>query len=117
MKKLFLVIMIFIMLVCLSACASIYVKGTVSSNTDNGDAILDIMPQKIMEKANIGDTVTVSIGDFCEEMPFVDEMIKEDGKLQLFLDKNSWSITVCIYDQDFLKTYNIDLGEKVFISK
>ena len=105
------------LLFSLSACSDTTVKGSVVRESTYGNAELDIMPQKLMEKANVGDTVVVTIGNFKKEMPFVEDLIAEDGKLQLFLDREDWSISVCIYNGDFCQTYDIDTGEKVLIEK
>lgn len=98
-----------------SSCAASAVKGSVVEKTTGGNAVLDIMPQKLMEKAEVGDTVVVTIGDFEKEMPFVDELILEDGKLQLLLDRDAWNLSVCIYNGNFCETYGIDVGEKVLV--
>ena len=50
-------------------------------------------------------------------MPFVEELIEVDGKLQLFFDKEDQTINICIYNQRFCDTYNIDVGAKVTIKK
>ena len=115
MKRIVGILLLFVMMLTLSSCATNTVKGSIVEITETGNAVLDIMPQKFMEKANIGDAVVVTIGDFKEEMPFVEERIAEDGKLQLLLDRDDWSIGVCIYNGDFCETYGIDTGEKVLI--
>ena len=117
MKKFVSIIVVFVLLFSLSACSDTTVKGSVVRGSTYGNAELDIMPQKLLEVAEIGDTVLVTIGDFNEEMPFVKELIAEDGKLQLFLDEEDWNINVCIYDQRFYELYNIEAGEKVTIKK
>ncbi len=75
------------------------------------------MPQKLLEEIEIGDTVTVTIGEFNEEMIFVDKVVEEDGKNQLFFNEEDWSINLCIYNASFCDTYNIDISSKVRISK
>ena len=64
-----------------------------------------------------GQASGVFTGDFEEEMPFVDELIDEDGKLQLFYDKEDHSINICIYNQRFCKIYDVDAGDKATIKK
>ena len=103
MKRLFAALILLVMLFTLSACADTTVKGSVVRESTYGNAELDIMPQKLLEIAEVGDTVLVTIGDFSEEMPFVDELIEEDGKLQLFFDEEDWNINVCIYNQRYLQ--------------
>lgn len=117
MKRIVGILLLFVMMLTLSSCATNTVKGSIVEITETGNAVLDIMPQKLMEKANIGDAVVVTIGDFKEEMPFVEELIAEDGKIQLFLDREDWRISVCIYNGDFCETYGIDTGKKVLIEK
>lgn len=73
------------------------------------------MPQKLLEKVNIGDTVIVTMGKFEKEMPLVEEIIAEDGKLQLFLDEYDRNIYVCMYNGNFCKTYDINLRTRVTI--
>jgi len=117
MKRIVSVLLLIAMMLTFSSCATNTIKGSVVDKTPNGNAILDIIPQKLMEEASIGNTVIVTIGDFKEEMLFVEELIAEDGKLQLFLDKEDWSISVCIYNGDFCETYGIDTYQKVLIEK
>ena len=117
MKRIVGILLLFVMTLTLSSCATSTVKGSVVEISETGNAVLDIMPQKLMEKANVGDTVVVSIGNYKEEMTFVEELIVEDGKLQLFLDRDNWSISVCVYNGDFCETYGIDTGKKVLIEK
>jgi len=117
MKRFVSMIVVFILLFSLSACSDTTVKGSVVRESAYGNAELDIMPQKLLEIAEVGDTVLVTIGDFSEEMPFIDELIEVDGKLQLFFDKEDHNINICIYNQRFCDTYNIDVGAKVTIKK
>ena len=117
MKRFISIIVIFILLFSLCACSDTTVKGSVACESTYGNAVLDIMPQKLMENIKIGDTVLVTVGDFSEEIPFVDKLIEEDGKLQLFFDKEDHNINICIYNQRFCDTYGIDVGLKVTIEK
>ena len=117
MKRFISIIVIFILLYSLCACSDTTVKGSVVRESTYGNAELDIMPQKLMENIIVGDTVLVTIGDFSEEMPFVDVLIADDGKLQLFFDKEDHSINICIYNQRFCDTYDIEVGAKVTIKK
>ena len=117
MKKIFAILMLIVLLFSVSACSNNFIKGSVIKESAYGDATLDIMPQKVLEKLNIGDTVIVKIGDFEEEMPFVDELIAEDGKLQLVLDRENWNISVCVYNECFFEKYGIEVEDKVEIRK
>ena len=117
MKRFVSIIVVFMLLFSLSACSDTTVKGSVVRESTYGNAELDIMPQKLMENIIVGDTVLVEIGDFSEEMPFVDILITEDGKLQLFFDKEDHNINICIYNQRFCDTYDIEVGAKVTIKK
>ena len=117
MKKVFAISMLIVLLFSLSACSDNGVKGSVVRESAYGDAKLDIMPQKVLEKINIGDSVIVKIGDFEKEMPFVDELIAEDGKLQLFLDREDWSVNICIYHESFCEKYDIEVEDKVELRK
>lgn len=101
----------------LTACSDETIKGSVVRESTSGNAELDIMPQKLLEIAEVGDTVLVVVGDFSEEIPFVEGLIEEDGKLQLYFDKEDHNINICIYNQRFCDTYNIDVGAKVTIKK
>ena len=89
MKRLFIVLITLVMIFTLSACADTTVKGSVVRESTYGNAELDIMPQKLLEIAEVGDTVLVTIGNFSEEMLFVDKLIEEDGKLQLFFSEQN----------------------------
>ena len=117
MKRFVSIIVVFVLLFSLFACSDTTVKGSVVRESTYGNAELDIMPQKLMENIIVGDTVLVTIGDFSEEMPFVDILIAEDGKLQLFFDKEDHNINICIYNQRFCDTYDIEVGAKVTIKK
>lgn len=117
MKRLLISLVLLAMVLTFSSCAETTVKGSVVGESANGNAVLDIMPQKIMENIEIGDTVFVTIGDFSEEMPFVDEPIAKEGKLQLVFDAENGSVNVCIFNKNFCDTYDVEIGEKVVISK
>ncbi len=80
-------------------------------------ARLDIMPQKLFELAEIGDVVVVTAGEFKAEMPLVDKIIAEEGKLQLYFDSNDHSLSICVYNQNFCETYNVSPSAKVKITK
>ena len=116
MKKLF-ILLVIIMLISLTACNANVVKGTVIQNSDNGYAVLDIMPQKLFELSEIGENVIVIIGDFEEEMPLVDHIIEEDGKLQLYYDREEHTLNIVSYNQNFYERYNIVENSKVRIEK
>ena len=117
MKKIFAVSMIIVLMFTLLSCADNVVKGSVVRESTYGNAELDIMPQKMLEKINVGETVIVKIGDFEEEMPFVDELIAEDGKIQLFFDREDWNLNICIYNERFFEKYGIEIADKVEIRK
>ena len=117
MKRFVSIFVVFILLFSLTACSDTTVRGSVVRESTYGNAELDIMPQKLLEKVNVGDIVVVTIGDFSEEMFFIDKLIEEDGKSQLFLDKEDWNINVCIYNQRFCEIYSIKSGDKVTIKK
>lgn len=115
MKRMLAILLIVIMIFGASGCSDISVRGSVVRESTYGNAELDIMPQKLLEKIQIGDTAVVAIGGFSEEMPFVDELIEEDGTLQLFYDKEGHNINICIYNQRFCEAYGIEAGDKVAI--
>ena len=62
------VLLLTIVIVSLTACSTNVVKGTVIQNSDNGYAVLDIMPQKLLEFFEIGENVVVISGDFEKEI-------------------------------------------------
>ena len=117
MKRAVVVLLALAAIFALVACNTTTVRGSVSYVTENGDAVLDIIPQKLLEEIHIGETVVVTIGDFSEEMLFSDEWIDDDGKLQLFFDRDEWCIRVCSLDWDFCGSYGISAGDKVTIRK
>ena len=116
MKKVATIILVLTMLLSLVSCVNDSAKGSVVRKSSSGDAVLDIMPQKMLEMVDIGEIAVVRIGKFSAEMPFVDERIEEEGKLQLLLDREEWGVSICIYNQDFCQIYDIDLGDRVKIS-
>ena len=75
------------------------------------------MPQKLFEFAEIGDIVVVTAGNFKAEMPLVDELIAEEGKLQLFYDANEHTLSICSYYQNFFETWDVSSDDKVKINK
>lgn len=93
------------------------VRGTVVRVTEDGWAELDIIPQKLFEELEIGDTAIVKIGSFRVEMPFAEEPISEEGKCQLLLDGEAWRIFVCGYREDVCEKYGIRVGDRVLIRK
>ena len=117
MRRLFALMDLLIMIISLSACNTNVIKGSIIKQTDEGAAILDIMPQKLFEIAEIGDTVVVTIGEFQSEMPLVDNIIAEEAKLQLFYDSNEHSFSIFSYNKEFCTAYHIDINAKVKIEK
>lgn len=117
MSKIFAVLLVIIMICSVAACADTTVKGSVVSESVEGDAELDIMPQKLFEKVSVGDIAVVTIGDFCKEMPLVEKPIEEDGKFQLVYDKETHAVNICMYNQHFCEVCDIEVGAKVKIRK
>lgn len=117
MKRAVVVLLALAVIFALVACNANTVRGSVVRESTYGNAELDIMPQKLLEEIQIGETVVVTIGDFSEEMLFSDEWIDDDGKLQLFFDRDEWCICVCSLDGDFCGSYGISAGDKVTIRK
>ena len=117
MKKIQIVLMLLVMILTITSCADTTVRGSVYEITASGNAMIDRMPQKVLEILDIGDTVLVSIGGHKLEMPFVDELIREDGTLQLVHDTGESTIYICLYNQNFSEVYGIKANDRVFISK
>ena len=117
MRRLSALLLITILIFSLTGCHENSVKGIIVNQASHTMAELDIMPQKLFEFAQIGDTVTVASGDFKAQMPLVDELIPESGKLQLLYDENTHGLMICVYDQNFFEAYDISLGASVIISK
>ena len=117
MKRLYVILLVAVLIFCLTACNEVWIKGSIVNQANDTMAKLDIMPQKLFEFAEIGDTVVVTAGDFKSEMPLVDELIEEDGKLQLLYDSDEHSLTICAYNQNFFETYNVSPDTKVKITK
>ena len=110
-------LLLIVLIFSLTACNENPLKGSIVSQADNTTAELDIMPQKLFEFAEIGDTVVVTAGDFKSEMPLVDELIAEDGKLQLLYDSDEHNLTICAYNQNFFETCDVSSNDKVKINK
>lgn len=117
MKRLSILLVVIIILVSFTACDSNVVKGTIIQNSDNDYAVLDIMPQKLFEIAEVGESVVVIIGDFQMEMSLVDDLTEEDGKLQLYYNSEEHSLNIVSYNQNFCEIYNIPVNSKVKIQK
>ncbi|MBR6743767.1 MAG: hypothetical protein IKM00_00915 [Clostridia bacterium] len=93
------------------------VRGTVAQVTEDGRAELDIMPQKVLEELSVGDTALVKIGSFRVEMPLVEELIPEVGKLQMLLDRENGNVLICSYREDVCERYGICVGDRVTVRK
>ena len=117
MKRLYVLLVVAVLIFCLTACNEDWVKGSIVRQAHNTTAELDIMPQKLFEFAEIGNLVVVTAGDFKAEMPLVDELIAEEGKLQLLFDSHEHSLSICSYNQNIFEIYNISPDVKVKISK
>ena len=116
-KKTLAVFLIFVVILTVAASAETTVRGSVARISLEGDAELDRMPQKLLEIIQIGDTALVEIGGLELEMPFVEEPIAEEGKLQLLHDREDGSIYICLYNQSFAEAYGVEVGDRVFITK
>ena len=117
LKKLLAILLLLVVIVTSVACADTTVRGSVFRVSSEGDAEFDIRPLKLLEIIQIGDTALVEIGGLDLEMPFVDEPIAEEGKLQLIHDREDDSILICLYKCDFSETYGISVGDRVSITK
>lgn len=117
MKRLSVLLVLIVILVSLTACNTNVVKGTIVQKSDNSYAVLDIMPQKLFEIAEIDESVVVTIGDFKKEMPLVDNVIAEDGKLQLYYNSEEHTLNIVSYNEDFCDVYNIPDNSKVKIEE
>lgn len=93
------------------------VKGTIIGQTDDGAALLDIMPQKLFEIADVGDILIVSVEDFQKEMLLTDELNVEEGTYLLFYDSSNHCLSLCIYDQHFYEIHGLSGNEKITIRK
>ncbi len=117
MKKIFAALLIMAMLTGLSACGAQNVRGSLLNHSNNEMAALDIMPQKLFEIAQIGDEMIVTVGNFSVEMPLVDELIEENGKLQLFYDVQRHGLYICAYGENFCESYNVAADAKVSVRR
>ena len=117
MKRLYVLFLIVVLIFSLTACNEDLVKGSIVSQASDTTAELDIMPQKLFEFAEIGDIVVVTAGNFKSEMPLVDKLIAEDGKLQLFYDSDKHGLIICAYNQNIFENYNLSIDAKVKITK
>lgn len=93
------------------------VKGTIIGQTDDGAALLDIMPQKLFEIVDVGDYVIVSVEDFEKEVLLTDELITQEGTYLLFYDSSNHCLSLCIYDQHFCEIHGLSGNEKITIRK
>jgi len=117
MKKILALILTLACAFAFASCADIYAKGSVCEVRENGDAELDVMPQKVLEKADIGDTVLVDVASFRGDIPFVDKLIEEEGKIQLYLDREEWCVCVCVFGGNFSEVFEVCDGDEFVIKK
>ena len=75
MKRFVSIFVVFILLFSLTACSDTTVRGSVVRESTYGNAELDIMPQKLLEKVNVGDIVDC----------YVDEIFLDKNKVALSL--------------------------------
>ena len=93
------------------------VKGRIVGKTDNGGALLDIMPQKLFEIVDVGDYVIVSVEDFEKEVLLTDELITQEGTYQLIYDSENHCLVMCVYGQHFYDSHGFSGNEKVIVIK
>ncbi len=117
MKKICALILAAVMTFCLCACDANVRKGSIIDKSPEGMAELDIMPQKLFEIAALGDSVLVTVGNFKQEIPLVEEVIEQDGTLQLFYASDEHCLYLCAYNRDFCEAYGISPNSKVSIQK
>lgn len=117
MKQVSILLILAILLLSLTACGTDVVKGTILRTSENGHAVLDIMPQKIFKIVEIGEIAVLTIGHFRAELHLVDNLIAEDGKLQLYYDAVEHTVSIVSYNQDFCAVYQIPENAKVSIGK
>lgn len=113
MKKMIAVLLLFCAALSLAACADVYAKGAVCRVSEKGDAVLDIMPQKLLEKAELGGKVIVSVGDFCGEMTFTDEPAGE--WICLYYDRADGIVRICLCEGSFCEAYGVEAGARFAI--
>lgn len=115
MKKIIALILVLACVFAIASCADIYAKGSVCTLHENGDVELDVMPQKVLEKVDLGGAAFVTAGDFRGEMPLVDKLIEEEGKLQLYLDREEGCLRICVFGGSFCDAYGVKAGDKFTI--
>lgn len=115
---------ILLVLALLSSCSSRTHKTKVYEISRQGNAIIDSFVQELRDDGIfIGDTVVVTVMSkdgsvrYSGEMPFVGELIDEDGKLQLWHDAEDASINICIFNGNFYEKYGIRVNDTVTVNK
>ena len=113
-----LILVVAISLLSMVACNMTPFGVAVCERSDYGNAILNVSLMELNERGiNIGDKVRVSVGEFNEVLVLVDEIEKEEGKVQFWCDNEDGSIDLLIYNGDFMKTYGVSVGDVVTLTK
>jgi len=118
LKYISFVISIVLVISCFCSCGNRTVNTRVVEVTSTGNASLEITIEELNEKdLKVGDTVVVTIGEtFKKEMPFVDQLIEINGKLQLFYDADNKYVDICIFNNNFCEYFGIKAGDTVIIT-
>ena len=117
-KQIAALLVVVLLAISLCGCQTSIFPTMVREFDDDGSAILNTTLYDMNTRGlNVGKSVLVTVGDFSEVIPFVDVLIEEDGKLQLFTDNNSGTISIVIYNESFEEVYGIKCGDMVKIEK
>lgn len=117
-KQIAALLVVVLLAISLCGCQTSIFPTVIREFDDDGNAILNTTLYDMNERGlNVGKSVLVTVGDFSEVLPFVDVLIEEDGKLQLFCDNNAGTISIVIYNESFKEAYGVKNGDMVKLEK
>ena len=117
-KQTAVVLVIVLLVVSLCGCQNSIFPTMIREFDDDGNAVLNTTLYDMNSRGlNIGDTVTVTIGEYSKTMPIVDTVIEEDGKLQLYCNNKEGTVSILIYNDSFKVNCAAKSGDMVMIEK
>jgi len=88
----------------------------VSGISKYGHAVLDTTPENLLASGiTLGDTVTVSVGDFTQDIPYLDGFYVKSGDYLLRCTSDN-SIEICINYGNIAEKHGIEIGDAVSLT-
>ncbi len=107
---------------CADDTSDIYTSNdfavAVSEITEEGDVIFKTTLLELNERGvNIGDAVTIKIGEFSGDVTVASAVVEEPGTLQFWCNNESSYMVLTTYGESFADTIDVTPGTMVKITK